>query len=169
MVNRSLTIWQGCMRSVRPLMIGIVGMPGELLDGLLGEGPDHDGIEVARHDPRRICDGLAPSQLRVAAVEVDGEPAQLIHPDLEGKPRSRRGFVEDHPQRLSGQGLVDDPVLQHGLQIRRMAEDPVEIPPRQIVDTQKIFFQRSITSSRTCTSLSTSCLVMTRGGTIRRM
>ena len=44
-------IWQGCVRSVRPLITGTVRVLGKLRQRLVLVGADHDRIDVARHAP----------------------------------------------------------------------------------------------------------------------
>ena len=95
------------MRVVRePVDHGDVGSLGQFLDVLLGEGADHDRVEVARQDGAGVADRLAPAQLQVAGREVEAVAAELGDPDLERDASSRRGLLEDHPQRAAGKELV---------------------------------------------------------------
>ena len=78
----------------------------ELLDIGLGERPDHDRVEVAREDDGRVLDRLAAPELQVAGREVEAGAAELVDPDLERDARSRRGLLEDHPERSAGEEVV---------------------------------------------------------------
>ena len=85
-------------------------MLGELLDVLLREGADHDRVEVAVEDVRRVLDRLAAPQLEVARGQVEAGASELVDPDLERDARPRRGLLEDHPERSSGEELVRLPL-----------------------------------------------------------
>ena len=65
-VSRSASTWQGCSRSVRPLMTGIEAVARQLLHVGVIEGADHDAVEIAGEHPRGVADRLAPAQLDVA-------------------------------------------------------------------------------------------------------
>ena len=56
---------------------------GEVLDVLLGEGADHDAVDVAAHHVGGVPDGLADAQLDVGGVEEDGLGAELLDAHLE--------------------------------------------------------------------------------------
>jgi hypothetical protein len=82
------------------------GVPCELFDVLLGEGPNHDRVEVAGKNGRRVLERLASAKLEVAGREVEAGPSELRDPDLEGDARPRGGLLEDHPQRPAGEQVV---------------------------------------------------------------
>ena len=55
-------IWQGCSRSVRPLITGTVAWSGHLLHLGVGEGADHDSVHVAESTLAVSCsDSHGPS------------------------------------------------------------------------------------------------------------
>ena len=69
---------------------------GEVLHVLLGEGADHDAVDVAAHHVGGVLDGLAHAQLDVVGAEEHRLRAELLDADLEAHPRARRGLHEDH-------------------------------------------------------------------------
>ncbi len=108
-VSRSASTWQGCSRSVRPLITGIGAIASQLLDIGVIVGADHDPVEIAGEDPCGVPDRLAPAQLDVAGGEEERVPAELEGADLEGDPGAGGALGEDHPQGLPGERLL--PVL----------------------------------------------------------
>ena len=88
---------------------------GEALDDRLLEGADHHDVDHARDDPRNVLDRLASRKVRVHAVQVDGDAAQLIHAGLERHSGARRRLFEHHRERAVAQRLVElvalEPVL----------------------------------------------------------
>ena len=67
----SAMIWQGWVRSVRPLMTGTVACSAQLGQRLVLVGADHDRVDVAREHLGRVGDGLAAADLQVGVVERD--------------------------------------------------------------------------------------------------
>ena len=102
---------------------GDVGISGELLHLLMLEGADHHAVEVARQDARRVLDRLAAPDLQVAVREEERLPAELEHARLEGDARPRRGFLEDHAERLARENAVLYARLLHCLELSRQIED----------------------------------------------
>ena len=86
-VMRSASTWQGCSRSVSPLITGIERVPRQLLDVGVVEGADHDAVEVAGEHPRGVADRLAAAELDVARREEERVPAELVA----RPPRTRPG------------------------------------------------------------------------------
>jgi hypothetical protein len=76
---------------------------GELGQGLMLVGTDHDCIDVAGDHLGRIGDGLAAAHLQVRLVERQRLAAELAHGDVEGHARARRGLLEDQHQH----GMLD--------------------------------------------------------------
>ena len=105
-VITSAITWQGCDRRVRPLITGIGGVGGELLDHVVVEGADHDARRhsaTARARCRRWSRrGRAASRLPVSMI---GLAAELAHADVEGDAGAGRRLVEDHGERLAGERL----------------------------------------------------------------
>ena len=81
-------------------------MARELLDVVLSEGADHDGVQVPREHRRRVLERLAAAELEVAGREVEAGAAELRDSDLEGNARPRRRLLEDHSQRPAGEEVV---------------------------------------------------------------
>ena len=116
----------------------------EVLDVLLGEGADHDRVEVALENVSRVPDRLAAAELEVAGREVEPVAAELRDPDLERDSRSRRGLLEDEPDRPAGQELVRLALALELLQLVGQVEDALqllgapasdarEVPPFQVL------------------------------------
>ena len=100
-VMTSAMIWQGWVVLVRPLITGIDGVLGEFRHHRVVEGADHDGVDIAGQDPRRVGDGLAAAELHLLAGEHQRLAAELAHADIEGDAGAGRGLVEDHRQHLA--------------------------------------------------------------------
>jgi len=79
---------------------GDVAVGRQFLDVLVVVDAGHDEVDVPGKRSGGVLDRLAVAQVDVVRSEEDGVAAQLCHPRLEGDPRSGRGFLEDHPQRL---------------------------------------------------------------------
>ena len=58
-------------------------MPGKLMHRLMVEDPDHDGIDIARQNPRRVGKRFTASQLHFLGREKDCFATQLAHRDIE--------------------------------------------------------------------------------------
>src|SRR3712207_5599919 len=87
---------------------GDLGGLGELLDLLVVEGPDHDGVYVAGEDAPGVRRGLPLADLYLLRQQVEGVAAELVHADLEGDAGAVRGLLEDHSQRPAAQGPEGD-------------------------------------------------------------
>ena len=72
----------------------------EFQQHLVFENADHDGVDIARQNTRRIGDGLAAAELHFLAGQHDHVAAELTDRHIERHPRARRGLIEDHCQRL---------------------------------------------------------------------
>src|SRR5215217_451681 len=97
--------------------------PGELLEFLVVEGPDHDGVYVAGEDAARVRRGLPLAYLYLLGQQVEGVAAELVHADLEGDARAVRGLLEDHRQRPAAQGSEGDARPLESLYLEGLVED----------------------------------------------
>jgi hypothetical protein len=69
---------------------------------------------------------------------MEREAAELRDPDLEGDACSRRGLLEDHPQRPAGEELVGlAPALQL-LELVRQIEHRLQVSPAPGADPQEV-------------------------------
>ena len=84
---------------------------GELLDFFLRIGTDHNTVKVTRQHACGILYGLTASDLQIARAEEERRAAEVVHTDLKGNTRSRRGFLEDHTERLSLENMMLDSVF----------------------------------------------------------
>ena len=78
----------------------------QLLGDVVPEGADDDGVAVAAEHARGVAQRLAAADLRALRGEIDGVAAELVHADLEADARARRGLLEDHPERLADERLM---------------------------------------------------------------
>ena len=101
----------------QPVDDGHVGVLGQLLDVGLGEGADHDRVDVAREHPGRVLDRLAAPELQVGGREVEAYAAELGDADLERDARSRRRLLEEHGQCPAGEELVGIPLCLRTLEL----------------------------------------------------
>src|SRR5215211_3818812 len=85
---------------------GCLGGVGELLDLLVVEGADHDGVYVAGEDAAGVRGGLALAHLYLLRAQGEGVSAELVHPDLEGDAGAVGGLLEDHRERPAAQRAV---------------------------------------------------------------
>jgi hypothetical protein len=79
---------------------------GKLLDVVLGEGADHQPVEVAREDHGGVLQRLAAAELKIGGGEIEPHAAQLRDPHLERDARSRGRLLEDHPEGPTGEEMV---------------------------------------------------------------
>ena len=111
-----------------------VGILGELLHLLMLEGADHHAVEIAREDASRILDRLAAPDLQVAVREEECLPAKLKHARLKGNARPRRGFLEDHAERLARENAVLYARLLHRLEFFGKSENRLDLLNGKIVN-----------------------------------
>jgi hypothetical protein len=122
---------------------GDLGVAGELVDVGLGEGPDHDRVEVAREHEPRVLDRLAAAELEIRGRQVEPDAAELPHPGLERDPGAGRGLLEDHPERPAGEEAALLARRVRALQLVREVEhahelvaapvgDPGEVPALEV-------------------------------------
>ena len=109
---------------------------GETLDDLLAERADHDDVDHARDDLRRVLDRLAASELRVARAEEHRVAAELEDAGFERETRARRILLEDHRERAVVQRVIRLVVLELALQDARAFEHVVVIVERKILELQ---------------------------------
>ena len=106
-------------------------------DGLL-ERADHHDVDHARDHPRDVLDRLAARQLRVAAIQVDRDAAELVHARLERHAGARGRFFEHHRQCAVAQRLVEFVALESLLDPLRAGEQVVELVAREIAELQEM-------------------------------
>src|SRR5439155_4957781 len=110
----------------------------EPLDDRLFERADHHAVDHPRDDARNILDRFAARELRVAAIEVDRDAAELIHSRLERHPRARASLLENHRQRAIAKRLVELVALETVLDPARACEQMVEFLPREIAELEEV-------------------------------
>ena len=104
----------------------------------LGEGADHDGVEVAREYVAGVFEGLADAQLNVAGAQKERLGAELGDADLERDARARRGLGEDHADRLALEQAVRLAALLGGLQFGCQVEQRADLGRRVVMDGKKV-------------------------------
>src|SRR6185437_7237826 len=68
---------------------------GELLEHLVRTRAHADRGDVSREHERRVAHGLTARELKLVGAVHDRVPAELVHADVEGQARARRGLLED--------------------------------------------------------------------------
>src|SRR5213079_411718 len=114
----------------------------EALDDRLLEGADHHDVNHPGDYARQVLDRLAARKLRVAAIQVDRDPAQLIHPRLERYARARRRLLEDHRKRSVAQRLIQLVTLEAFLYPPGTLEQPEKFVERKILELQEMLRTR---------------------------
>src|SRR3712207_5997107 len=117
---------------------GDLGGLGELLDLLVVEGPDHDGVYVAGEDAPGVRRGLPLADLYLLRQQVEGVAAELVHADLEGDAGAVGGLLEDHSQRPATQGTVGDARLLKRLYLCGLVEDEPDLPRGELGQGQAV-------------------------------
>src|SRR6516165_9611351 len=112
------------------------GMPRELGEHAVIERADHDDVDVARENPRRIGDGFTPAELHLLAGQQDGRAPQLTHRDIEGDPRAGRGLVENHGERPPLERALSALALPFDSAAR--VDDPAQLLRRDIDEIEKV-------------------------------
>ena len=113
---------------------GDIRIARQLLNAIMSVGADHDAVEIAREHARRILDRLAAPKLQVAAAEKECLPAELVHTDLKGHARPRRGLLKDHAERLPRKQGVRNAHLLFRLQISGKRQNFLHIPRTEFMD-----------------------------------
>src|SRR4028118_541912 len=111
---------------------------GELLDRLVVEGADHDGVYVAGEDAAGVRRGLALAHLYLLGGEGEGVAAELVHAYLERDAGTVGGLLEDHGERPAAQGAVGDAALLHGLDLDGLVQDQAHLPRRELRQRQAV-------------------------------
>ena len=91
------------------------------------ERPVDDRIDVAREHPGGVCDRLAPSELHIAAREVQRVTPEVVDRHLERRPSSGRRLLEDEGDVAPEQRRPPDPSAPVVLQALRAAEERTEL------------------------------------------
>ena len=129
------------------------GMFGECSQLGMIVGADHDRVDIARQDARRVRDRLAAPELHRSRVHNDGRAAKLAHGHVEGDARARRIFLEDHRQHVAFERLVDVrlalwPARARQLSTARIVEHrPKRVRPG-IREIEKVAYHSSVPKPR---------------------
>jgi len=110
---------------------------GEVVDVLLGEGADHDAVDVAAHHVRGVLDGLADAQLDVVGAEEHGLGAELLDADLEAHAGARAGLHEDHGDGAAGEHGMRLAALLSRLELGSEVEQRDHFGRREVVDREE--------------------------------
>src|SRR5438105_2964203 len=105
------------------------------VDGIMIRTFDHDAVDVAGQDPRRVGDRLAPPELDVARRKEEGVSAQLIGADLKGDARAGARLGEDHGQGLAGERRLP---ISPGLHAAGEVEQTPYFIAAQVGDGEKV-------------------------------
>ena len=77
-------------------------------------------------------------ELRVAAIQVDRDAAELVHAGLERDARARRRLLEHHRERAIAQRLVELVALEPILDPARALEQVIELVARKVAELQEM-------------------------------
>ena len=111
---------------------------GEALDDRLLEGANHHHVDHPRYNACEILDRLAARKLRVAAVQIDRDPAELVHAGFERHAGARRRLLEYHRQCAVTQRLVELVTLEALLDPAGTFEQVIELVPAEILELQEM-------------------------------
>src|ERR1700752_5273748 len=118
-------------------------MRGEALDDRLLESPDHHHVDHPRYHSGDVLDRLAARELRVAAVQIDSDAAELVHSRLERHPRSRGRLLEHHRQRAIAKRLVQLVALELLLDPARALEEVLQLLAAEIPELQEVLWRHA--------------------------
>ena len=134
--------WQGCCSSVSALMTWSPGARlRELLERLLRERADDDGVDPALEIARDVGDRLAPAE-RDVRLQRDHVAAELADRDLERRARAQRRLVEQHRdvaavERVGGRRMPPERAV--GLHLRGELQAALEIGGVEVEDREEVF------------------------------
>ena len=111
---------------------GNLGVLGQPLHLLLGEGADHNAVAVSVQHPGGVLNGLPPADLTLLAGEEQGVSPQLVHARLEGDAGAGGVLLKDHGQGLALEVVLVDVVLGLILQLVRCVQNGDDILPGQV-------------------------------------
>ena len=111
---------------------------GEAFNDRLLEGADHHHVDHARDDACEVFDRLSAGELGIAAVQVDGDAAELIHARFERHPGARGSFLENHRQGAVAQRLIKLVALEAVLDPARPVEEIIELVAAEIAELQEM-------------------------------
>ena len=117
-------------------------MGGKAFDDRLLECADHHDVNHPGDHAGQVFDRLAARKLRVATIQVYGDPAQLIHPRLERHARARRSLLENHRKRSVAQRLIKLVPLEALLYPPCALEQPEKFVERKILELQEMLRTR---------------------------
>ena len=112
---------------------------GEALNNLLLEGADHDDVRHARNHLCCVFDRFATTQLRVARIQINGGPAELVHTSFKRQAGARRGFLKNHHQSTIGQRPIALVSLKFTLDPARTREHMLKLVAAELVELQEMF------------------------------
>ncbi len=111
---------------------------GQIEQVVVAENADHDGIDIAAHDTRRILDGLLAGQLHFLTGQHKGLPAELAHADVEGHPRAGRLALENHGQNFVLEQAGAFAGLEAPFQLMGEIENGTQLLEGKILEVEKM-------------------------------
>ena len=116
---------------------GYLAVLGEVFDVLLGEGTDHDAVDVPAQHVGGVLDGLADAQLDVAGAQEHRLSAELLDADLEAHARTRARLHEDHRHSAPGKERMRRAALLGVLERGGQVEQGDDFGGREVVDREE--------------------------------
>ena len=95
-------------------------------------GTDHDAVEVAGKNARRVLHRLAAADLQVVGREENRHAAELIHTDLKGNTGAGGGLFKNHAEGFARQAAMFNVVLLLILELVCQIQNLIDILAGQI-------------------------------------
>ena len=137
-VCRSAIAWQGCSRSVSPLITGIVAAPASSSTSAWSKvratiaSTQRDRLRATSAAVSRVPMPTCSGRSRIAW------PPSWRHARLEGHVRAQRRLLEVHRERAAAQRLRRSPRAVDALQLVRAREDPAQLVGRPVGEREEV-------------------------------
>ena len=110
----------------------------------LGEGADHDAVQIPGQHPGGILHRLTPADLQIPGGEEKPLPAQLIDARFKRHPGASGGFLKNHSQGFARQQRMGDAVPALIFQLVGQIEDTDDILLGKIQQLEQMLHGNSL-------------------------
>src|SRR5688572_33246588 len=100
------------------------------------EGANHDHVDIARENARRVAKRLTSTDLDVAGRQEERVPTQLIRTDLKRHARACRALFENQTYALPREGLL---LVHAALHLAREFQNSVQFFTAEVRNSQEMF------------------------------
>src|SRR4051794_3444203 len=111
---------------------------GQRLQPLVTERADHDRMQIARKDARRVVERFVAADLQVATGETEWIAAELDDRDLERDARARRGLLHQERDALARERPRMFGRAAHALERARTIEQGSELDWCEVEQAQEV-------------------------------